>query len=75
MSYPVFFTNEVRPAILLTGLNFAVLAKVLGAVTGAAFLIGINFATSTRAGGIFLGLGTPAVLCKPPTGLFATGLT
>ena len=37
MSYPVFFTNEVRPAILLTGLNFAVLARVLGGATGVAF--------------------------------------
>jgi hypothetical protein len=37
MSYPVFFTNEVRPAILLTGLNFAVLANVFAGCTGTAF--------------------------------------
>jgi len=37
MSYPVFFTNEVRPAILLTGLNFAVLANVFAGCTGVAF--------------------------------------
>jgi len=35
MSYPVFFTNEVRPAILLTGLNFASLGKVLGGIAPA----------------------------------------
>jgi hypothetical protein len=37
MSYPVFFTIDVRPAMLLTGLNFAVLANVLGGPVGAAF--------------------------------------
>ena len=37
MSYPVFFTNEVRPAILLTGLNFAVLANVFAGCIGVAF--------------------------------------
>ena len=37
MFYPVFFTNEVRPAMLLTGLNFAVLANVLGGALGVAF--------------------------------------
>ena len=35
--YPVFLTNEVRPAIFLTGLNFAVLANVLGGAVGVAF--------------------------------------
>jgi hypothetical protein len=48
MFYPVFFTNEVRPAILLTGLNFAVLANVLGGAVGVAFCTGISFATSMR---------------------------
>ena len=37
MSYPVFFTIDVRPAMLLTGLSFAVLANVLGGARGAAF--------------------------------------
>jgi hypothetical protein len=37
MSYPVFFTKEVKPAMLVTGLNFAVLANVLGGATGVAF--------------------------------------
>ena len=37
MSYPVFFTNEVRPAILLTGLNFAVLANVFAGCVDVAF--------------------------------------
>jgi len=37
MSYPVFFTNEVRPAILLTGLNFAVFANVFAGCIGVAF--------------------------------------
>jgi len=27
MSYPVFFTSDVRPAMFVTGLNFAVLAN------------------------------------------------
>jgi hypothetical protein len=30
MSYPVFLTNEVKPAILLTGVKFALPAKVFG---------------------------------------------
>jgi hypothetical protein len=54
MSYPVFFTIDVRPAMLLTGLNFAVLANVLGGAIGAAFCIGINFATSMRGGAVGL---------------------
>lgn len=37
MFYPVFFTSDVRPAMLVTGLNFAVLANFLGGATGAAF--------------------------------------
>lgn len=40
MFYPVFFTCEVRPAMLLTGLNFAVLANVLGGATG---VVGVAF--------------------------------
>jgi len=43
MSYPVFFTNEVKPAMLLTGLRFAVLAKVLGGATVVGFLTGTAF--------------------------------
>jgi len=35
MSYPVFFSNEDRPAILVTGLNLAVLGKVLGGIAPA----------------------------------------
>jgi len=51
--YPIFFTCEVKPAMLLIGVSFAVLGKVVagppavGFLTGAAFLIGINFDTST----------------------------
>jgi len=37
MFYPVFFSIDVKPAMLVTGLNFAVLANVLGGATGAAF--------------------------------------
>jgi hypothetical protein len=37
MSYPVFFSNEIKPAILVTGVSFAVLASVLGAAVGAVF--------------------------------------
>ena len=43
MSYPVFFTNEVKPAMLLTGLRFAVLAKVLAGATVVGFLTGTAF--------------------------------
>ena len=35
--YPVFLTNDVRPAMLVTGLSFAVLANVFGGAVGAAF--------------------------------------
>lgn len=51
MFYPVFFTCDVKPAIFVTGLNFAVLARVLGGAIGVAFCTGINFATSMRGGG------------------------
>jgi hypothetical protein len=37
MSYPVFLTNEVKPAIFPTGLSFAVLGKVLGGPTVVGF--------------------------------------
>lgn len=37
MSYPVFFTSDVRPAMLVTGLNFAVLGSVLGGAFEVAF--------------------------------------
>jgi hypothetical protein len=37
MFYPVFFTNEVKLAMLVTGVNFALLANFLGGATGVAF--------------------------------------
>jgi hypothetical protein len=37
MSYPVFFSIDVKPAILVTGVSFALLASVFAGVTGAAF--------------------------------------
>ena len=37
MSYPVFFSIDVKPAILVTGLNFAVLARVFAGCAGTAF--------------------------------------
>jgi hypothetical protein len=43
MSYPVFFTSDVRPAIFVTGLRFAVLAKVLAGATVVGFLTGTAF--------------------------------
>lgn len=72
MFYPVFFTSDVKPAMLVTGLNFVVLAKVLGGAalrTGAAFCIGINFDTSMRGGGVGTrGAGRALATCKPPAG-------
>jgi hypothetical protein len=35
--YPVFFSIDVKPAMLVTGLNFAVLAKVFAGCAGDAF--------------------------------------
>jgi hypothetical protein len=43
MFYPVFFTNEVKPAIFVTGLRFAVLANVLAGATVVGFLTGGAF--------------------------------
>jgi hypothetical protein len=43
MFYPVFFTNEVKPAIFVTGLSFAVLANVLAGATVVGFLTGGAF--------------------------------
>jgi hypothetical protein len=43
MFYPVFFTNEVKPEMLLTGLSFAVLANVLAGATVVGFLTGGAF--------------------------------
>ena len=73
MFYPTFFTSEVKPAMLLTGLRLAVPARVLGGpptvgfLTGTAFLIGINFATSIRGGGVAV-LGLTLAVCNPPAG-------
>lgn len=35
--YPLFFSNEVNPAMLVTGVSFTLLASVFAGVTGAAF--------------------------------------
>ena len=52
MFYPVFLTCEVRPAILVIGVNFASFPKVFAGADatvlakGVAFCIGIRFAIS-----------------------------
>jgi hypothetical protein len=70
MSYPDFLTCDVRPAMFVTGLNFAVLASFLGGAIGVAFCIGISFATSMRGGGGagLRGAGFAPAICKPPAG-------
>jgi hypothetical protein len=73
MSYPVFFNNEVRPAMLVTGLNFAPLASVLAGAVVVAFCIGISFDISILAGGAVGFLVTALAICNPPVrGLEAT---
>ena len=67
MSYPVFLSNEVRPAILVTGVNFAELDSVFAGKTGAALWMGIKFATFIFAGGVEM-RGLLVATCNPPVG-------